>query len=122
MERKMNRRGSIAVESIFSLIIIFMLLSASIDYGVYYHRQATLVKACSTAAEHLSLYPDESQTVARVAMDSYFANTGQLATFQINLSGEYVTVDAESEYTPMFGFTPAPDTHKHKATVLIREF
>ena len=38
------------------------------------------------------------------------------------LSGEYVTVDAESEYTPMFGFTPAPDTHKHKATVLIREF
>lgn len=122
MERKINRRGSIAVESIFSLIIIFMLLSASIDYGVYYHRQATLVKACSTAAEHLSLYPDEGETVARVAMDSYFANTGQLATFQINLSGEYVTVDAESEYTPMFGFTPAPDTHKHKATVLIREF
>ena len=122
MERKINRRGSIAVESIFSLIIIFMLLSASIDYGVYYHRQATLVKACSTAAEHLSLYPDESEAVARVAMDSYFANTGQIATFQINLSGEYVTVDAESEYIPMFGFTPSPDTHKHKAMVLIREF
>jgi Flp pilus assembly protein TadG len=121
MERKINRRGSIAVESIFSLIIIFMLLSASIDYGVYYHRQATLVKSCSTAAEHLSLYPNEHEVVARVATDSYFANTGQYAEFKIDISGGYVTVDAESEYTPMFGFTPAPDTHKHKATVLIRE-
>jgi len=121
MERKINRRGSIAVESIFSLIIIFMLLSASIDYGVYYHRQATLVKSCSTAAEHLSLYPNEQEVVARVATDSYFANTGQYAEFKIDISGGYVSVDSSSEYSPLFGFIPTPRAHSHKAKVLLRE-
>lgn len=116
-----KRRGSIAIESIFSLIIIFALLSVAIDYGVFYHRQVTLIKACSSAAEHLSLYPEEGTDVEKLAADSFFSNTGQFASFRIDVSGDYVTVVAESEYNPIFGFVPTPDGHVHKAKVLIRE-
>lgn len=120
--RKSNRRGSIAVESVFSFIIIFLILSAAIDYGIYFHRQTALIKSSATAAQHMSIYPEDKERAIAIAKDSFYMSTSQEAFFQADLSDGHVVISANSDFYPIFGMLPVPESHEHQAAILIRDF
>lgn len=116
-----KRKGSIAVESAFSFFIVFAILSATIDYGIFFHRQSTLTKVCATMVDQISLNPEDQASAIRYAEDSFYANTGHGLSVTVTIIGEHVHVVASSNYVPAFGFVPIPAKNMHKGTALIRK-
>ena len=121
MFSRSKRKGSIAVESAFSFFIVFAILSATIDYGIFFHRQSTLAKVCATMVDQISLDPEKQVSAIRYAEDSFYANTGQGLSISVSTSGDHIYAVARSSYIPAFGFAPVPAENMHRATALIRK-
>lgn len=119
----MNRRGNMAIEFVLMLNVIILIISATIDYGVYYHRQMNLVEASHSAARFASLNPGDLSGAQALAVNSYFESTGQVAEINVSLTGfepdVHVEVSSNASFNAVVGIIPVPAVHTHNSYIRV---
>lgn len=108
-----NRKGNIAIESIFSFMIFVSILSATIDYGMYFHAQSSLVQTTHLATQAISMDPEGFLSARLNSEISFEEATGKQADFTIEIDQNYVTVLGRAPYEPLIGLFAAPSEHMH---------
>ena len=120
-----NRRGNIAVEVVLMLSVMAIIVSGTIDYGVYFHRQASLAQAAHAAARYASINPEDTNTAVMIGEDSYFNATGQYANFNITFDGVepdlFVVVNSNTVFDSIVGMVTTPDEHNHTAYIRVSD-
>lgn len=112
-----SRRGNMAIESTFVLMLTLTILSAAIDYGVYYHRQIAMIQSTHLIARQVSSgYMKTSEAIIE-GQDSYLRSSGQVATFNVVMDDTHVSVAGIARYEPLVGLLPVPEAHQHFSNI-----
>lgn len=121
--KRFSRRGSMAVEFALFLVVLMPILSATIDYGFYFHRQACMIQATAAATRYISLHPDDESGAIQLGKDSFENATGSTSNFRIQFTGEmphiYATVTGDSVHQNLVGFVPIPGSNIHTASIRV---
>lgn len=119
----MKRRGNAIVEFVLMLPVILIIISGSIDYGFYFHRQSGLTQATYATARYASLHPDDINGAITLGENSFLAATGDAGNFYVEVSGVrpdiHVTVISNALFNPIVGLIPTPAEHNHTAFIRV---
>jgi len=106
-----------AIESTFVLFVILLILSAAIDYGIYCHRQISVIQSTHLVARQISSGYVSTPAAIIDGQDSYLRSTGQHINFNVTTDATHVSVSSESGFRPMVGLLPVPEVHQHFSNI-----
>jgi hypothetical protein len=106
-----------AIESTFVLMLTLIILSAAIDYGMYYHRQIAMIQSTHLIVRQVSSgYMGINEAIIE-GQDSYLRSSGQIATFNVAIDDTHVSVTGTARYEPFVGLLPVPEAHQHFSNI-----